>query len=583
MNLRHLLRRSLAVLSLPVLLVNAASAFAASQTITFPPIGDKVFSSFSILFSGGFSSSGLPITLVSLTPDVCVVPTTLDLTGLILPLLPPNTRGVKSFSTGVCRLRATQDGDANFSSATPVEQSFNITKGRQTIFFPPIGDQVSRGADVLFRLSPTPLNTITLTSLTPDVCSVIPGTSTDMVLPSGYFVRGAKARLAGLCTLRASQEGNANYLPATPVEQSFNITAAMTATSGVFTLAPNIINPRAGTPITLTALIRGATPNGVVNFTSESSVVNPSVPLAGCTNLSVLPLPDSTLLTGNTSSSVATCVTLAEPGSRIYTATYSNDAANLARPVTIGITSSDAGPADYSDIWWGGTNESGWGITIAQKGLQQFNAFYVYDASGKPVWYVMSGGSWNADYTRLTGPVYQPGGSPFDSYDARRLQVGAPVGTATITFTSLNDAVFDYTLNGITGKKFISRFKFGRAEAIPTISVKDIWWAGSTENGWGISIAQQDRSLFATWYTYDGNGKTTWFVMPGGSWEGTTYTGQLYSTSGSPWLGTVFNAAAAQVQSIGSLTLSFTDANSATMTTTLNGKSITKTISRLGF
>jgi hypothetical protein len=579
MNLPSLSRRSLAVFSLPILLVNATSAFAASQTITFPPIGDKVFSVLSIIFNGGFASSGLPTTLVSLTPDVCVVATTL--TG-ILPLLPPGSRGVTTISTGVCTLRVSQDGDVNFSAATPVEQSFNIKKAAQIITFPPVGNQIFRSTSILinggFVASPLP---VTLISLTPRVCevaSVLTGFVPGLLPP---FTRGVTSISAGVCTLRASQDGNGNYLAATPAEQSFNITA-VTATPGELTLAPNIINPRAGTPITLTALIRGVTPNGVINITTTSTG-NSTVPVAGCTNLSVSILPDSTVLPGNTGLAVATCVTLAEAGSRVYTATYSNDVANQAKPVVISTSSPLAGPLDYSDLWWGGTAESGWGITIAQKGLQQFNAFYVYDAGGKPVWYVMSGGSWNADYTRLTGAVYQPNGSPFDNYDARRLQIGAAVGTATIIFTGVNDAVFEYTLSGVTSKKFISRFKFGRADATPKISVKDVWWAGEGENGWGISIAQQERSLFATWYAYDADGKTTWFVSPGGTWDGTTYTGQLYSTSGSPWLGTVYNAAANRVESLGTLVLRFSDANSAIMTTTFNGKTITKTISRLAF
>lgn len=583
MNLRsfclYRLRRSLAVLSLPILLVNATSAFAASQTITFPPIGDKVFSVLSIIFNGGAASSGLPTTLVSLTPDVCVVATTL--TG-ILPLLPPGSRGVTTISTGVCTLRVSQDGDANFSPATPVEQSFNIAKAPQAITFPPIWNKIFRSTSILINggFANSGLST-TLVSLTPGVCeiaSVLTGILPGLLPP---YTRGITSISTGVCTLRVSQDGNGNYLAAIPAEQSFNITP-LTATPGELTLAPNIINPRAGTPITLTALIGGVAPNGVVSITTISTA-NSTVPVAGCANLSVSILPDTTLLPGNISSAIANCVTLAEPGSRTYTATYTNDAANQAKPVTISTSSPAAGPLDYSDLWWGGTAESGWGITIAQKGLQQFNAFYVYDASGKPVWYVMSGGSWNADYTRLTGEVYQPSGSPFGDYDARRLQIGAAVGTATIIFNSVNDAVFDYTLNGVTGKKFISRFKFGRADATPKISVKDVWWAGAGENGWGISIAQQERSLFATWYTYDADGKTTWFVSPGGTWDGTTYTGQLYSTSGSPWLGTVYNAAANRVESLGTLVLRFSDANRAIMTTTFNGKTITKTISRLAF
>jgi chitinase len=345
------------------------------------------------------------------------------------------------------------------------------------------------------------------------------------------------------------------------------------------TLAPNIINPRAGTPITLTALVRGVTPNGVVSFTTTqiSDITNPTIPVVGCTNVPVL------LLQADANSAVATCTTIAEAGARRYTATYSNDSLNAVNPVAIATNSPIAGPLDYGDIWWAGPAESGWGMTIAQKGLQQFNAFYVYDAGGKPVWYVMGNGVWNQDYTKFTGSVYQPTGSAFSSYDARRWQIGAPVGTAVITFTNANNAVVDYTINGVTATKNITRFIYGTPDTTPKIMVKDIWWGLEAENGWGVTIAQQDRSLFAAWYTYDADGKTTWFVTSGGGWAGTTFTSELYSTTSSAWLGVVYNATQFRSQPVGTVSFDFRDQDNAKMTYTVNGVTQTKSISRFAF
>jgi hypothetical protein len=551
-----------------------------AQTITFPPIPNQVVGTrFDLSLFGTqandyqfiSSSSRLSVSVVSLTPSVCTI-------GILIADAPPRSITLTSVyfsSTGTCTLRATQEGNTNFLPATPVEQSFNVTKGSQTITFPPISDQVFSTETTNLRLLPTPAGSVTLISLTLDVCSVVRATG---ILPTGSFAIGVKALSTGVCTLRATQEGDDNYLPATPVERSFNITKADTAPREL-SLAPNIVNPRAGTPITLTALIRGVTPNGVVSFTSTqiSDITNPTVPVVGCTNLSVSLLPAAT------DSAVATCTTIAEAGARRYTASYSNDVLNQMSPATITTNPPAAGPIDYSDIWWGGAAESGWGMTIAQKGLQQFNAFYVYDADGKPVWYAMSGGTWNADFTRFSGAVYQPTGSSFSSYDARRLQVGAARGSASITFTDANNAVFNYTLNGVTAQKNISRLKFGTPDVAPKINVKDIWWAGAAENGWGVSISQQDRSLFASWYTYDADGKATWFVMSGGTWTGTTYTGELYTTSSSPWLGVPYNGTKFRTQLVGPVTFGFSDASNATMTYTVNGVTQTKAITRLGF
>jgi hypothetical protein len=393
------------------------------------------------------------------------------------------------------------------------------------------------------------------------------------------FLRRAIARqagmLVGLLALGVASVTMAGEVHGNPVK------TGVIAVLREFTLAANIVNPRAGTPITLTALIRGETPNGVVSFTTTlvTNVTNPTVPVAGCTNVPV------SLLGGDSPSTVAvaTCTTLAEAGSRRYTATYSNDSVNTASAATLTTNSPAVGPLDYSDIWWAGVAERGWGITIAQKDLQQFNAFYVYDANSKRVWYVMAGGTWNADYTQFTGAVYQPTGSPLVSYEARRLQIGASVGTATLTFTDANNAVFDYTLNGITARKNITRFVYGSPDSSPKIIVKDIWWGGEAESGWGVAIAQQGRSLFATWYTYDDDGKTTWYVMPNGVWSGTTFTGALYLTIGSPWLGVPYDASVFRTLLVGSVRFDFRDQDHADMTYTINGVTQTKAISRLGF
>jgi hypothetical protein len=527
------------------------------QTITFPAITSFVWNSGSATL-GATASSALTVTYSVASGPCSIAGTTLTATG-----------------AGTCSVTASQAGNATFNAATPVTNSVTILKAPQTITFGTLPNQVfsrtyvevSRG-----RLeSGAPAD---LTSLTPSVCAL----STTVFFP-GASVVAVDLLAVGTCTFRASYPGDDNYLPAASVDQSFQITPAVSTIPREFTLAPNIINPRAGTPITLTALIRGIVPNGVVSFTTTlvTDIINPTVPVVGCTNITV------SLLQADTNSAVATCTTFAEAGARRYTATYSNDNVNAVNPAVITTNSPAVGPNDYNDIWWAGPSESGWGMTIAQKGLQQFNAFYVYDASGKPIWYVMAGGTWNADYTRFSGAIYQPTGSLFSAYDSRRWQIGAAVGTGTLTFTNANNAVFDYTLNGVTAKKNITRFIYGTPDAAPKITVKDIWWGGEAENGWGVAIAQQDRSLFAAWYTYDIDGKTTWFVMAGGTWQGTTFTGQLYTTTSSPWLGVPYNAAQFRTQSVGTLSFDFRDQDNAKMTYTVNGVTQTKSISRFGF
>ncbi|MEO8385074.1 MAG: S8 family serine peptidase, partial [Betaproteobacteria bacterium] len=218
----------------------------------------------------------------------------------------------------------------------------------------------------------------------------------------------------------------------------------------------------------------------------------------------------------------------------------------------------------YSDMWWAGTAENGWGMSIQQHGLVQLNAIYVYDAAGKPIWYVLPGGAWNADYSTYSGAIYQPTSAPLNSYSASQFNVGAAVGNISINFTSDSTATLQYTINGIAGQKSIQRQVFGRGTS--PLNVGDMWWGDTAQNGWGVSITQQQGILFAAWYTYGADGKATWYVMTDGTWTGNTYTGAFFSTVSSPWLGTTYTPSQLQVIPAGTMTLNFSDANNATMT-----------------
>jgi photosystem II stability/assembly factor-like uncharacterized protein len=228
-------------------------------------------------------------------------------------------------------------------------------------------------------------------------------------------------------------------------------------------------------------------------------------------------------------------------------------------------TVAGGGPADYSDLWWAGAAENGWGMSINQHGQIQFNALYVYDSAGTPGWYVMPGGSWNADFTTYTGALYQPTAAPLNNYDTSRFAPGASVGNASLSFTSASTATLLYNIRGTTGQKSITRQIFGPADNTPGLKVGDIWWGGTSQNGWGVSITQQNRTLFAAWYTYAPDGTTSWYVMPGGAWAGNSYTGKIYSTRGPNWFAAPYNVSQFTAQEVGSVTFSFADANNATM------------------
>ncbi|MBL8513261.1 MAG: hypothetical protein JNJ55_04655, partial [Betaproteobacteria bacterium] len=204
-------------------------------------------------------------------------------------------------------------------------------------------------------------------------------------------------------------------------------------------------------------------------------------------------------------------------------------------------TVASGGAANYSDLWWAGQSENGWGVTINQHGNIQFNTLFVYDNAGKAAWYAMPGCNWNADFTACNGALYRPTSSRLDNYNTLQFSANPAVGSATFQYTGQNTALMQYVINGQSGQKQISRLAFAPVDNTPGLQVGDLWWAGESQNGWGVSITQQFRTLFAAWYTYDPGGQPTWYTLPGGAWSGNTYSGKLYTATSSPWVGVAYN------------------------------------------
>ena len=261
---------------------------------------------------------------------------------------------------------------------------------------------------------------------------------------------------------------------------------------------------------------------------------------------------------------------------------------NAALSHWLGVTATPGTPSfspaeNYSDLWWN-PNESGWGLSLTQHGATLFAAWYVYDDRGRATWLVMPGGRWTSA-TAYTGDLYATTGPdarmPFDPSRVTRSRVG----TATLSFSSRDRGVLTYQVNGVSGTKQIQRQLFGPADPVPVANYGDLWW-NAAESGWGLSITQQYRSLFAVWYSYAPDGSPAWYVMPSGTWSSAdTYGGTLYRTSAAPgaFLSGSFSPGSVALEPVGTLTLRFAGTTSATMTYSVDGVSGSKSITRQPF
>jgi hypothetical protein len=117
---------------------------------------------------------------------------------------------------------------------------------------------------------------------------------------------------------------------------------------------------------------------------------------------------------------------------------------------------------DYTDLWWD-PKEPGLGISITQHPSDRlFAAWFVYDVAGKPVWYTLQPGEWSSWPLSdiYTGPIYKTSGPYFASAFDPKLVTVTPVGTGTLTFTDYTTASFEYTVEGVSGSKSLTRMPF---------------------------------------------------------------------------------------------------------------------------
>jgi len=252
--------------------------------------------------------------------------------------------------------------------------------------------------------------------------------------------------------------------------------------------------------------------------------------------------------------------------------------------------------ANYTALWYN-PSESGWGINFDQQGDILFASLFTYDENGAPMWLVMSNGARQGSADAFAGTLYRTTGPAFNANPFTAIGPAniSTVGTLSVTFSSAASGTLTYTYNGAAVTKAITKQVFGShaptcvgtfGDRSSLTNYQDLWWAGASESGWGVNIAHQDNTLFATLFTYDATGKGMWLDMPGGTRQADgTYLGDLYVvTHGSPFNAQPFNPiSASDVRKVGTMHLQFQSGTSGTMSYSVDGVNVTKAITRQEF
>jgi Raf kinase inhibitor-like YbhB/YbcL family protein len=164
--------------------------------------------------------------------------------------------------------------------------------------------------------------------------------------------------------------------------------------------------------------------------------------------------------------------------------------------------------------WYWDPTAGGTGMALEAQGTSAFVGLFMYDVSGKAVWYVSSG------TFSVVGNSYQFAG------DLRRYSGGQSLGGAwkvptSVSVGSLNIA---FTGNGNTTKALVSlpggrqwqteRFNFnGLDHANSDAQPEAGWFWNPAEGGRGYAIEVQNNQMFMAMFHYASDGSPTWQVV----------------------------------------------------------------------
>ncbi|HEY3322844.1 MAG TPA: kelch repeat-containing protein [Planctomycetota bacterium] len=166
-----------------------------SQTIAFGALTKKVFGDAPFTVSATGGASGNPVTFTIASGSATISGSEITLTG-----------------AGLVTVRASQAGDANYSAAPDVDQSFDVTQAAQAITFGSLANKT-------YGDGPLTVSATGGASGNPVTFSIASGPAT------ATGANGSTITLtgAGTVTVQATQAGNATYLPAAPINQSFTV------------------------------------------------------------------------------------------------------------------------------------------------------------------------------------------------------------------------------------------------------------------------------------------------------------------------------------------------------------------------
>ncbi len=317
-----------------------------TQNIAFGILASKVYTNPPFLVTATVNSP-LVISYTTATPSVCTN------TGNLITIV----------GVGNCTVVANQPGNADWNPALPVSRTFSVSQAFQTISFTLSSSMVYTNTPFLITATASSGLLVGLTAGPGNVCTI-----------NGSLVTLVNV---GMCTVVASQSGNANYASAPNVSQSFTITQA----SQIINFGPLANIPFTNTAVLVTATVNSGLP---ISYTASGACSN-----SGGTN--ALTLINIGVCTVTATQPGTINFAVAPPNAQAFTVSKGNDVITFPNILTVTFgtppfpvtgTSASGLQVFYSPLTPGVCTISGNIVTLVSLGTCTVGAF----TFGNSIW-----------------------------------------------------------------------------------------------------------------------------------------------------------------------------------------------------
>ena len=117
-------------------------------------------------------------------------------------------------------------------------------------------------------------------------------------------------------------------------------------------------------------------------------------------------------------------------------------------PCSLGVVPKASTIPNYRGLWWAAPagSESGWGLSLNQRGDTILGTWFTYDLDGAPLWLSMNAAK--TGQATYSGELHRRAGGRFDALDPAALR-STKVGIATLDFRSEDNATFSFAIDGV--------------------------------------------------------------------------------------------------------------------------------------